>query len=192
MGTESSSLCLWELVFISLFSQLSSWVIMRSEKPFRLSNFTSKTPGCSWPSTSRKNPSEDFYFFLMFCFILWSKTPNIHHAKPMLHNLPKEKEAALLLLAQALEHSSPTCLHETTFQFLPLLEKHLYHSLFDPEFHTRIVWNTATGSQTAPHLIRWLRIWILWLRKQTGGKKKKCSSSHKNHICCILKIYPFH
>lgn len=38
----------------------------------------------------------------------------------MLQNLPKEKDAALPLLGQALWYSSLTCLQKTTFQFLPL------------------------------------------------------------------------
>lgn len=53
-GTESPSLCMGELAFVSLFSQLLSWVITTPEKPSRLSNCTSKPPGCCSPSASRK------------------------------------------------------------------------------------------------------------------------------------------
>lgn len=58
----------------------------------------------------------------LFCFVPlpWSKIPNLPYAKHVLHNLPKEKDAALPFLTQALEYSSLTCLQETTYQFLPL------------------------------------------------------------------------
>lgn len=108
------------------------------------------------PALQKKFPVRTIF---LFCFVSlpWYKIPNLPRAKPVLHNLPKEKEAALPLLAQALEYFSLTCLQETTFQFLPLPEYHLHHSLSDPKFHRWLFlyWNQVTGSQTS------LQLWIL-------------------------------
>lgn len=192
MGTESPSLCMGELAFISLFSQLLSWLIVRSEKPFRMSNSTSKPPGCSQPSTCRKNSQ----WGLFFCFVLFhyrdqkyltSPTPNMYfitcQRKRDSITIPNPGIRVFLPHLPPRDHISIPSLARSTCTTPCLIPSFIcdYSCIGTKPQIPELLPNSYTGSGSG-----------FCSSRSKLRKKKSSSSSKKNHICCILKIYPFH